>query len=179
MFFELIRKRRSIRRFTDTPVEKAKIDQIIEAILRAPSSRSLNPWEFVVVDQRPILDQLASCKPHGASFLKQATLGIVICADADQSDVWVEDASIATIYAHLAATELGLGSCWVQVRKRMADEQQTSAAYIAGLLQLPERLTVEAIMAIGYAAESKAPHPKQDLPFAKVHHNRFGGKQSS
>jgi nitroreductase len=179
MFFDLIRKRRSIRRFTDAPVETAKIDQIIKAILRAPSSRSLNPWEFVVVDQRRILDRLAACKPHGASFLRQATLGIVICADAAQSDVWVEDASIATIYAHLAATELDLGSCWVQVRKRMADEQQTAAAYIAGLLELPERLTVEAIMAIGYAAENKDPHPTEDLPFDKVHYNRYGGEQRS
>ena len=77
MFDELIQKRRSIRRFLDQPVEPEKIDRLMEAALRAPSSRGLNPWEFVVVDERPLLETLATCKPHGASFLGQAPLGVV------------------------------------------------------------------------------------------------------
>nr|MDJ0809640.1 nitroreductase family protein [Desulfobacterales bacterium] len=63
MFTELIRSRRSIRHFQDKPVEPPKIDALVEAALRAPSSRGLNPWEFILVDDRDQLAALAEAKP--------------------------------------------------------------------------------------------------------------------
>ncbi|MCU0593341.1 MAG: nitroreductase family protein [Desulfobacterales bacterium] len=119
MFMSLIRKRRSIRRFLDKPVEKEKLDLLVEAGLRAPSSRGVNPWHFVVVTDREMLNRLSQSKEHGSAFLKHAAAGIVVCADATKSDVWVEDASIATTVIHLAAASLDLGSCWIQIRERM------------------------------------------------------------
>ncbi|WP_457576962.1 nitroreductase family protein, partial [Desulfomarina sp.] len=89
MFLELLKKRRSIRRFQEKPVEKEKIDMLMEAALRSPSSRSLNPWEFVVVTDRSLLEELATSKPHGGSFIKNAPLAIVVCGDPGKSDVWV------------------------------------------------------------------------------------------
>ena len=68
------------------------------------------------------------CKPHGSTFLNDAPLGVVVCAEPEKSDVWVEDASIATIFIELAATSLGLGSCWIQIRERMHYEAQTAEA---------------------------------------------------
>jgi nitroreductase len=168
MFFDLIARRRSIRRYKDQSVEEEKIERLIEAALRAPSSRDLNPWEFVVVTDREKIVRLAQAKPHGASFLKRAPLAIVVCADPQASDVWVEDASIAAIYLHLAAVELGLGSCWIQIRLRQHDTQLSSEAYVAEVLDLRPGLSVSAIVAIGYPAEEKSPHPRERLPFAKV-----------
>ena len=174
MFIELLRKRRSIRKYKDRPVEQDKIDLLMEAALRSPSSRGFNPWEFVVVTDPELLAGLAKTKPHGASFLAKAPLGIAVCADPEKSDVWVEDASIAAILLHLAATDLGLGSCWIQLRKRDHDDTQTASAYAARLLGLPDGKTVSAIMAIGYPAQQPKPHSRESLSFEKVSVNQYG-----
>jgi nitroreductase len=174
MFLSLVQKRRSIRRYKDKPVEPEKIDRLIEAVLRAPSSRGFNPWEFVVVTDRALLEKLSRAKPHGASFLKDASLGIVICADPEKCDVWIEDASIASIYIHLAAESMELGSCWIQIRKRMHNQTKTAEQYIRELLNIPENLNVESMIAIGYPAEKKSPHLKEDLQYKKVHYNGYG-----
>lgn len=174
MFLSLIQKRRSIRKYLEKPVEAEKIDALVEAALRSPSSRGFNPWEFVVVTDKTLLEKLSKAKPHGASFLKNAPLGIVVCADPEKCDVWVEDASIASIFIHLAAESMGLGSCWIQIRKRMHDQTTTAQAYIRDLLNIPENLNVESIVAIGYPGEKKPPHLKEELQYRKVHYDFYG-----
>ena len=179
MFLELLAGRRSIRKYEDRPVEKAKIDLLVEAALRAPSSRSLNPWEFIVVTDRKRLADLAACKPHGASFLKNAPLGIVVLADPARCDVWVEDSAIASIFIHLAAHSLGLGSCWIQVRERMHAEGTTAGEYIADLLEIPAGLEVESILAVGYPAAAPSGHSRESLLFDRVHHEKYLTKEMS
>lgn len=174
MFMSLIRKRRSIRKFLDRPVEKEKIDLLVEAALRAPSSRGINPWHFVVVTEGEMLARLAQSKEHGSAFLRNAAVGIVVCADASKSDVWVEDASIATTFIQLAAESLDLGSCWIQIRERMHDKHQTAERYVAELLGLPASFKVESIVALGYPDESKTPHPRESLPQLQAHAGRYG-----
>ena len=70
MFLELLQKRRSIRAYTDKPIEQEKIDQLIEAALRTPTSRGLMPWEFIAVTDDNLIQQLSKAKPHGAGFVK-------------------------------------------------------------------------------------------------------------
>jgi nitroreductase len=89
----------------------------------------------------------------------------------------VEDVSIATAILHLAATDLGLGSCWIQLRKRDHDERQTAGEYAAEALGLPAGLVVSAIMAIGYPAQQPAPHPEASLQRDKVSVNRYGNRE--
>ncbi len=177
-FIDLLIKRRSIRKFTERPVEQEKIDQLVEAALRSPSSRGFNPWEFVVITDKASISELATAKPHGAAFLKNAPLAIAVCADTTKSDVWVEDTAIAALILHLAATDLGLGSCWIQLRLRFHNDQQSASDFAAAYLNLPENMTVEAIMAIGYPAEGKSPHGHDALAFGKVHYQRFGERKS-
>lgn len=174
MFLSLAKNRRSIRKYRNRPVESEKIDVLVEALLRAPTSMGKNSWEFVVVTDSALLQKLSSAKPHGASFLKDAALGIVVCGNPQITDVWIEDASIASIYIHLAATSLELGSCWIQIRERKHDDNQAAEAYIAGLLRLPEHLRVESIIAIGYPDEHKSGHPRDRLPYDKVSFNNYG-----
>ncbi len=174
MFLSLVQKRRSIRQYLQKPVEKEKIELLIEAALRSPSSRGFNPWEFIVVTDRGLLEKLSKAKTHGASFLKNAPLGIVVCADPEKCDVWVEDASIASIFLHLAAESLELGSCWIQIRMRMHDQAKTAQEYVQELLNIPENLNVESMIAIGYPAESKPPHRKENLNYEKVYYNEYG-----
>lgn len=169
MFMDLLEKRRSIRKYTDQAVEPEKVRTLIEAALRSPSGRGINPWEFIVVEDRRILSQLAQAKQSGAGFLKGAPLGIVVCANPEKSDTFVEDASIASIIIQLAAESLGLGSCWVQMRNRYHRDGRPAQDHIAQLLDIPEHCIVQSVIAIGHPAETKAPHSRESLNFDKVH----------
>ena len=177
MVMSVIRKRRSIRKFKPNPIEPEKVDMLVEAALRAPSSRGLQPWEFVVVTDKDLLDKLSRAKTHGSAFLRNAPLAVVVCADPDKSDVWVEDCSIAAILMQLSAESLGLSSCWIQIRERMHDDTRSAEGYIAELLRIPKKLKVESVIAVGYPAETKPPHKREELPFDKVYldlyENRF------
>ena len=108
MFLPLIQNRRSIRKYQNKAVEETTVDLIVEALLQAPTSMGNNSWEFVVVTDTELLGQLSRAKPHGATFLKAAPLGIVVCGDPQISDVWIENSSIASIYILLAAASLNL-----------------------------------------------------------------------
>jgi len=177
MLLDLLRKRRSIRQFTDHKVEQEKLDILLEAMLRSPSSRGLNPWEFVVVTDKDTIAKLAKAKTHGSSFLANAPLAIVVCADPTKSDVWVEDASIASIILHLCSTDLGLGSCWIQIRKRQHDEQKEAAAYVIETLGLKADMVVEAIIVIGYTAEEKPGRDKSSLLYDRISYEMYGKVQ--
>ncbi len=178
MLLDLLRKRRSIRKFTAQAVEEEKIELLLEAALLSPSSKGSTPWHFVVVRDPDCIAKLAQAKPHGAAFLKNAPLVIAVCGDSTQSDVWVEDCSIATLLIHLQATDLGLGSCWVQLRLRPHGNEdgrgQTASGYTAELLGLPAHIQPLALVGIGYPAESKKARSKEDLLFAQVSSERLG-----
>jgi nitroreductase len=169
MFMDLLQRRRSIRKYTDQAVEPEKIQMLIEAALRSPSGRGINPWEFIVVEDLRILSKLAEAKQSGAAFLKGAPLGIVVCANPEKSDTFVEDASIASIIIQLAAESMGLGSCWIQMRNRFHRDGRPAQEHIAQSLDIPEHCIVQSVIAIGYPAETKAPHPRENLNFEKVH----------
>ena len=171
---DILRTRSSIRRFENRPIEAEKRAILEEAVLLSPSSRGIKPWEFVFVDDSKLLEDLARCKPHGASFLKGCGLAIVVVGDEKKSDVWVEDCSIAALIAHLTAHSLGLGSCWIQVRKRDHKDGVLAEAYVQQLLGLPEHMRLEAIVAIGYpAAEKKKGPVSHNLDRSKVHNNEY------
>ncbi len=177
MFNELVEKRRSIKVFARRPVEAEKIDGIMEAALRSPSGGARRPWEFVVVTDKALLEKLSVAKPAGATFIKDATLAVVVCADPSASGLWVEDCSIAAVTIQYAAQALGLGSRWAQMKGNNYNEGTTSTQYIANLLDLPSNLNVECIIAIGYPGEQMVPYKKDELRFEKVSYNRYGQKK--
>lgn len=170
---DLLRKRRSIRAYTGEPVSREALELLVETLLRAPSSRNIDPWEFIVVDDPWLLQQLSRTKQHGSEFLKGAPLGIVVCADSMKSDVWVEDCAIASILVQMTAESLGLGSCWIQIRQRPHDGLSTAEAYIQKLLGLPEHIKVESMIGIGHRAEQRAPLRADELQYDKVRHNSY------
>lgn len=176
MLVALLQERRSFRKFSEKKVEPEKIDQLIEAALRSPSGRGINPWEFVVVTDEGTLEKLSMAKEHGSAFLKDAPLGIVVCADPGKQDIWIEDASIASIIIHLTAASLGLGGCWIQIRERMHKGSEPAEPHIKKLLNLPAHLKVLSIVAVGYPDEQKPPHPKEKLLYEKIHREVYGGK---
>ena len=120
---------------------------------------------------RPRHATLISAGIYG--YPRDAALAVVVCGDGTQSDVWIEDCSIASILVQLTAQSLGLGSCWVQIRQRQHAEKITSEQYIQERLGIPSQVNVESIIAIGYPVEQREPLPREQLKTAKVHTNRF------
>ncbi|MCJ7443805.1 MAG: nitroreductase family protein [Methanotrichaceae archaeon] len=165
---DILRKRRSIRIYKEKEIDPDTIDKLKEAALRSPSSRGINPWRFFFVADKAKLARLSEAKEHGSAFLKDAGLGVVVCADERQSDVWIEDCSIASIIMQLAGQEVGLGSCWVQIRNRLHKDGQTSEDYVRNILDLPGNVRVESIISFGYPDEKKPPVPKEQLEFDKI-----------
>ncbi len=173
---ELMKTRRSIRRFTDVAVSAEAVQNMLHAALLAPTSMGKKPVELVVVKDKAMLAALAPCKAHSSAFLAEAALGIVVMADASLSDVWIEDASIAAIAIQLEAERLGLGSTWIQMRLRQSKEGVSSEQGIRALLDIPEKYGVLCILAIGHKAEQKKPYTEADAPMEKVHKEKFSVK---
>ena len=114
----LLIKRRSIRKYTDAKLPKQYLEMILNAGLLSPSGRNRQPWEFIVVEEKEVLAKLSKARAHGAGMLVNAAAAIVVFADPDKTDVWTEDCCIAMSNMHLMATELGVGSFWIQGRLR-------------------------------------------------------------
>lgn len=172
-FFEVIEKRRSIRKFSGKPVEKEKIDAIIDTAMRAPSARNARSSEFVIISDPRTMTQLSIAKPSGAGFIKDAPLAIVVLADPQKSHLSTDNAAISAAYIQLAAQALGLGSCWSHMRGNAHSEQQSTNDYLAGLLNTPRHLESLCIIAIGYPDEEKTPYVKEELPADAVHWNSY------
>lgn len=170
---EIFYKRRSIRKFKNEEVPTEKLDRIMQAALLAPSSKSKYPCEFIVIDDKDTNEKLAECKPHGAGFLKNAPISIVVAADCEKSDVWIEDSSIAATMIQIQAEKEHLGSCWVQIRERPRDLNQSSEEYIQELLQIPENYKILAIIAIGIKEGEKEGRNEDHLRKEKLHTNNF------
>lgn len=172
-FYELIKNRRSIRKYTDQQVEQEKIDSILRSALMSPASKRTNGWEFVVVRERETLQRLSSCRELGSKFVAEAPMAIVVCASPDKSDVWFEDASIAALIIQLAAADLDLGSCWVQVYNRMHSDNESAGEYIRSILNIPDNLEVLNIVTLGYKNEERKPYDEEKLSYEKIHYNVF------
>lgn len=168
-FTALIKKRRSTRQFTDQLLSPEQVESILKAALMAPSSKSKNSWEFVVVEDPAMLKQLAGCKEHASSFLEGCAMAVVVLGNGMLSDVWIEDASIAAIFMQLEAESLGLGSCWCQIRNRVTPEETDSNEYVRRLLNIPYQLDVLSIIGFGYKAKERKPFDEEKLQWEKIH----------
>lgn len=173
MLMDLLKKRRSVRKFQQREIEKEKVDFILKSALLSPSSRARRPWEFVTVTDRHLLEELSRCREHSSQFLEGAPLGIVVAADPYVCDVWIEDSSIAAIIIQIAAQSLGLGSCWIQVRERIYKENIMAQEYIKNTLRIPEKYNIECIIAIGYPGEEKKGCEEDELLYDKIHYNKY------
>lgn len=171
---ELLRNRRSTRRFTEEELTQDEVVALLKAALMAPSSKHTNCWQFVIVDDKETLRALAQCKEHGAELIAGAPLAVVVLGDPLVSDVWIEDTSIASILMQLQAEDLGLGSCWVQVRERYHADGTPADEVVRQLLGIPLHLQVLCIVAVGHKAVDRPPIDESSLEWEKVHINRYG-----
>ena len=167
-FIDVLLKRRSTRKFSDEKVTTEELDYILKAGLLAPSSRNRKPINFLVVERRETLEELSKAKDHGGELLKNADKAIVVIADTMISDTWCEDSSIALTYLHLAATDLGLASCWVQIHMRQKDGVYAESV-VRDILKIDDHYRIAGIMALGHSDDIGEPHSFDDIDKGKVH----------
>ena len=165
-----------MRKFTEEELSQDQVVALMKAALMAPTSKRTNAWQFVVVEDKDTLKALSLCKAQASQFIADAALAVVVTADPLASDVWIEDASIASVYLQLQAEDLGLGSCWVQVRERFTASGISSNDYVHDVLDLPLQLQVLSIIAIGHKGMERKPFNEEHLQWEKIHLNKYGGK---
>jgi len=165
---DVMLKRRSTRKFNDEPVTREELDKILQAALLAPTSMNRKPCNFMVVERNETLTDLANSKDHGAGLIDGADKAIVVVADTMVADTWIEDSSIALTYMHLMATELGLGSCWVQIHLRSKNGKD-SEEIVRDILKIDDHYRVVGIMALGHSDDIPPAHEPADVDKNKVH----------
>lgn len=151
MFIDIVRSRKTCRRFTAEPLTDEEKALLTEAGSLAPTSRNLGSVRIHPVDDIEVIRRLAACKDSGATALETATYAVVVAADTS-IDTWVEDASIASILLQMEAEDLGIGSCWIQVRMRRKGDVSADDV-IHGIMGLPRDVSVLSIIAFGRKAE--------------------------
>jgi nitroreductase len=164
---DAIMTRRSIRHFKSQTIPEEELQVLLKAAMYAPSGGNAQPWHFVVIDERAVLDEVPTFH-DSSSFILEAPLAILICADEDiaKPGRWLLDCSAAAENMLLAAHARGLGACWIGI--------QPVAARIEGitrLVNLPSRVQPVCMIAVGYPSETR-PHPERFRP-ERIHHNRW------
>lgn len=159
-----ILNRRSIRKYTSRAVTDSQIQQLLKAAMAAPSAGNEQPWEFIVLRDRPTLNAIPKFHPYSL-MLYEASVAILVCGDLSRekySGYWVQDCAAATENMLLAAVELGLGAVWLGV---YPTEERVAA--LRTLLHIPETIVPFALVAIGYPAEQ--PKPSDRFDAARIH----------
>ena len=172
-FKDLAQLRRSHRKFTEEEIDAEDVKLILRAALMAPTSKGQRGWQFVVVDDKTDLEKLSDAKEMGGQLIKGASLAVVVLGDPMQNDCWVEDGSIAAISMQFQAEELGLGSCWVQMRGRGLSDGTSADTVIRGILDIPENLNVLCVIAIGHKVEERKPQNEEKLKWENVHVGKY------
>ena len=172
-FHELMRHRRSIRKYTGEPVDPEQVRLILEAGLMAPAGKRKNPWHFVVVDEPEKLKALSETRAMGTSQIANAALAIAVVANPADSDTWIEDLSIATIQMQLQCTDLGLGSVWCQMRMRENADGVPATYSVRQILEIPAEYEVLNVLAIGHIGEERKPYDTEKLQWEKVHTQKW------
>lgn len=171
-FSDLIIKRRSIRKFTDEKIQPEHVELILKAGLMSPSSKNAKPWHFIVTEDKTKLEALSKSKNTG-KLIAGCTLAVIVAGDPLSSDAWIEDCSIASIIMQLQAEDLNIGSCWVQIRERLTEDNIPSDEYIKSIFDLPIQLQILSVIAFGHKEKDKIPHDVNELPWEKIHLEKF------
>lgn len=153
-FAKVIAERHSVRTFKEETVDREIIEAIIGMAGTAPSSKNSKSSQFMVIEDKDTLLAMSEMRSSGSALIQGAACAIVVLGDTSKTDLWVENASISATFIQLAATNFGLGSCWVHVNGRPRDKKDESKGsaedYLRELLAIKEGYKPLCIIAIGY-----------------------------
>jgi len=165
---DAILSRRSIRKYTEQAVSDEMIKELLDAAMSAPSAGNQQPWHFIVIEDRQILDEVPKFHPY-SQMLKEAPVAILVCGDEQlerHKGFWVQDCSAATENILIAAHAKGLGAVWLGVYPN-----EGMLIKIRGLMDIPEHIMPFALISIGYPAEQKPRANRYDE--SRIHRNQL------
>ena len=168
---ENIFARKSVRTYTPQPIEKEKVDLLVKAAMAAPTAVNKQPWAFVVVDDRKVLDELAAELPY-AKMTAQAPLAIVVCGDLSKAlngetdRYWMLDCSAASENLLLAAESMGLGAVWTAVYP-----ENDRIAKVRSVLSLPDHIIPFNLIPVGYPQHRE--ESKDKFKTENIHYNKW------
>ncbi len=168
---EAIHTRRSVRSYEDRPVPMDVVRELLAAAMSAPSAGNAQPWQFVLIDDRAVLEQVKTINPYGA-MAARAALGILVCGDITLekfAGYWVQDCSAATQNLLLAAHAKGLGAVWTGIHP-----MPERIAGFRALVGLPEHVAPLALVVLGYPAQQTTAQDR--FRGDRVHHNTWGNR---
>lgn len=173
MFLDLCNKRRSIRKYTDKKICDEDLEYILKCALTSPTARNLDTKRFVVVRDKEMLKKLSQFKDYGADFLKDADAAVVVLVNKEMApETYYQDGCIAATFIQLACEDIGISSCWANVRSAKDANGEYGYDVIKRLLNVPSEYHPECIIALGYKNEE--PFNKKELDFNEhVHFNKF------
>ncbi len=173
VILENIMTRTSIRAYEkDKPIEQEKVEKMLRAGMAAPTAVNKQPWHFVVLNNRSVIDSLAAVNPNKEK-MEKSPLIIVVCGDMTKAmegearQFWIQDTSAATENILLAAHAMGLGAVWTAL---YPNQERVKEA--ARVLDLPDQIIPLCAVVIGYPAEN--PNPKDKWQESNVSYNKFG-----
>ncbi len=168
-FEELSTRRRSHRKFSARPVSQEDLRTILGAALKSPSAKGLRKWRFVVTTDVDKIFELADIRPVGSLFLSGAPAVIAVLGVPAEQEMWVEDGSIAAVSMQYQAEDLGLGSCWCQVRGRMSNvEGVTAEEEVRRILGICDEYAVLCLLGVGYPLDERKPQDLENLRWDQV-----------
>ncbi|MBD3189072.1 MAG: hypothetical protein GF308_00425 [Candidatus Heimdallarchaeota archaeon] len=162
---EVLKSRRSIRKYKATPVEEAKLNKCLEAARWAPSASNKQPWEFLIVTDETTRKKLASFHPYGKFVAESPVVFIPLTNPEIHSKYHMSDTALATLQYMIEAHNLGLGTCWAGAIGTEFEQK------IKKLLKIPEHLNVLALVATGYPDEK--PNSKRQPLKNIVHYEKY------
>lgn len=168
-FKEVVRKRRSTRRYTGKPVEVEKLRSAMELALRAPSSKNTRSTRLMAVTNLDKVRALGRLRDWGSSLLEEAGAAIVVMGDEEASPMWQTNAAIMATVLQLALVDEGLASCWVHVGDYLTinddPNSQRSEDYVKEVVpEIPSSYRILCVISIGYADYTPKPLPEYEGP---------------
>lgn len=168
---DVIHQRTSIRSYQDKAVSKEQLETLVRAGMAAPSAMNKQPWRFIIVDDKDVLQALGK-DIKTSKMVPEAPAAIVVCGDMQLAgegwlqEYWIQDCSAASQNILLAITDMGLGGVWTSVYPA-PDRMEI----VSGILGLPEHIIPLNIIPVGYPDKPQEPKDKWDT--GKVYWNKF------
>ena len=160
---EIISRRRSTRKFLPTPVERERLERVVEMALQAPSSRNSRSTRFMIVQNPDLLEKMSRMRDYGSAFMKDAAAAILVMGDKRATDLWIDNCAISATTLQLAVVDEGLASCWVHVNDRPCLQAEPDGRkaddYLRELLDLPEHYGILCAVALGFSDFEPKPLP--------------------
>lgn len=171
---DAIRTRRSIRIYhPDKPLPAEAVQVIMEAGLRAPSSKNRHTTQFILIEDKETLEALSYMRERGCAFLRDVPFAVVVLGSPMECQYWVSDATLSAGYMQLQAWALGIGSCWSDVHGQFTGNGQDAAEYVRNLLDIPYQLEVLCVLGFGYVNGEAPERPVESLKWEKLHLGKY------